>query len=766
MLILYACKEYQPQFFAVMTSLERITGSLLHSKAIQSTNHEHLQCQIQLREANRNSALMNLKLLVGDVQRRVRDMEEIDDRVQRLDDQLHQSKLKLSAVLLLLLKEQNRFDSLYQTVLHSDSCWDGFPHQLADVLKALDGRLTLLREVKKIRSFLRKAQRSFLLTWYAARVKKMAQNEVFLQKKEFSSILDQLNQQIDSTAIKKTKIEKRIQIAIEEKKTILEKLYFSQQRELTLEAEWNVFEVLQKNENEERGAIIVQGITAGNMLLNRLQEKKEYLLGHLGICRSNLQELRAEKGRMKEENVCNEQNCTEKLKTCLEQKEQFMLRRVSTREMTQKSIQRCFSLGNETTNSLRSIFMILSLSRITQQHFVMHQSVLMNQEQEMDSLRRRYKELCAQRETLLAQRIEEVKRRRYAEASAAVFAEESLLRHSTEEEALKGQMEIVAIEKRTRPPTKKPTSSVEVINSTSPKASTSLHNGLSERHPLLPIKASSIDMLPTEAGNAPPLYHAGDPQSSMLNSISKGGRPRKHYRADSSIAIAHNSVIFASHSEEDLQCEKGILESNEPTHCENGASSRILSSLYETSSASLPFSIAPIPGDTVSAAPDTSSDTTEQKNIKKSRFFQRPLPRPVPPSAMPSFAPLSPNLVTTTKKRSTTLSVFPKGRKKKNNHSQRTPIHLVEQESPQPRRPQSFLKADHHGAVVGGGGLSEISALTFALRQQRHINGGREFRTPPRRRRSESLAAGAAIGGTSFPLESLKKGDDVFADLF
>lgn len=755
-----------------MTSLEKITDSLLHSKAIQTTNHEHLQSQIQLRETNRNSALMNLKLLVGDVQRRVRDMEDVGERVKHLDDQLHQNKLKLSAVLLLLLKEQKRFDALHHTILHSESSWEGFPHQLAVVLKALHERLTLIQELKKFRFFLLQAQRSFIVMWHIERLKTFTEEEVSVQKKELSSFLCLLDEKIHTTKEEKSEIEKNIQIVMKEKESLLTKLHLSQKRELVLEAEWKAIDDIERMEDQEREAIVLSSVSAGNSLFDGLQERKEKVLSSLAVLRSNLQDIQDEKCSIKKENAAALLQHATDLKRSLVRQEELVRERVFFRKMAYQSLQHCVSIREKTIASLQSMYFVISIADIVRQHYVFRQSGLIAQQVEKCSLQKTCKKLHAQREALLlAQRVEGARKRRYAEGSAAVFAEESLLRQSVEDEAFQERMQIKEKEEMAKPRDPTPPRPMEVIHPVRPQKPKGKPHELSNESSFFVLKESASEN-PCTGNSKVHLYPKAEQELPHSCGSREDCRPPRSSR-DSSGAYYSNSVVFSSHCDKGLQNKEVNSPKDQDNPNEKGSLPSSMLLLPKPSSPAVPGTgKTPVHGISANDLPvpctasQLWSDPDQQQLSRKSRFFQQPLPRPVPPSTSPTFAPLCANSHSKRKKGGRILNALAEKSRRKNTKLRHVPVPLGEQESPQPRRPQGFIKVDNRAAVVTGPGISEISALTFALRQQRQVNGGGKVHTPPRGLGNGSLVTGAPSGGTSFPLESLKKGDDLFADLF
>lgn len=751
-----------------MNSLEKITDSLLHSKAVQNTNHEHLQCQIQFRESSRNSALMNLKLLVGDVQRRVRDLEDVGDRVKRLDDQLHQNKLKLSALLLLLLKEQKRFDALHRTVMYSDSCWASFPHQFAQVWSALQERLSLIKEVKHLLSLLFKAKYYFIVLWHLTRLQSMTEKEINLQKKEFNSFAHDMDVEIRATEQEKIFMERSIKLLSEESGALSAKIHLSQRRILTLEARTNFFEAVTKKEHRDREAIVIECTAAVKLLFDKLHFEKKRVMEHLEICRTKLLLVQAEKKKMEEDSATQLVEYATRMRNGLALREQVAYGRSASCESIKQSFQRCLPLVERSNICAWLIFTVLSIVQLVRQHFELRQKILCTQECESTDLKQAFVNLQAQREALLvAQRMQETRKRIYAEASAAIFAEECLLRRGMEQEFLSSLKDVEEKEEREWNKKEAKSKLAEILGVVSLVEPKNQIHGLSQARALSAVSGSSTVAI---AKKVPMEDKKWSEPSSLL--WIKGSRRRMPSVPSSEGELLYCSSMDSSRREKEQQNDKKMLSENPSTYpLERALSS---SSLRTTKNViSVPFIDSSAYGestavrDSVGCLLNRPFDDSLKKTTKKQRIFQRPLPYPLPPAISPTFMHLSSN-PRSTKRKSAVLNVCSQRTQKKKMVQRQVPHIGKEQDSPLPRQPQSFAKSDSRVAPVGEPGLSEISALTFALRQQRHAHGPEEFAasTTRRRRKSGSRAAVIPLSGTSFPLESLKKGDDLFADLF
>lgn len=753
-----------------MNSLEKITDSLLHSKAVQNTNHEHLQFQIQFRESSRNSALMNLKLLVGDVQRRVQDMEDVGDRVHRLDDQLHQNKLKLSALLLLLLKEQKRFDVLHRTVMYSDSCWASFPHQLTQVWSALQERLNLIKNVKHLLFLLSKAKHYFIVLWHLTRLQSMAEEEITLQKKEFNSFLYDMDIEIRATEQEKNLMERSMALLSEESAALLTEIHLSQRRKLTLEARTTFFEAVVKKELQEREAILFKCSATVKLLFGRFHDEKESVMEHLEVSRTKLLFVQANKQKMEEDSATQVVEHAARMRNRLAMKERLVDERLASLESSKQSCQRCLPLVRQSNTCVRLIFTVLSIVQFVRQHFEMRQKILRTQEYESIDLKQVFANLQAQREALLVvQRMQETRSRVYAQASAAIFAEECLLRRGMEQEflsTLKGVEEKEEADRKKEQAKPKLVEMVEVASLVEPK--NRIH-GLQQARalPALSGSTSAAVVVATEVAKE----DKKGPRPSSLDWIKSSCR-RMPSVSSSEGELLHCSPMDSSRREEEQQDNQKKSSENPRTHpLWRAFPSSLLRTTKNVTPA--PFIDSSAHGDStvvqnsIGGLLNRPLDDSLKKTSKKQCIFQRPLPCPLPPAISPTFIHLGLN-PSNTKKKGTVLNACSQRTQKKKMNQRQVPHVDSEQDSPLPRQPQNFAKRDNRVASVGGPGLSEISALTFALRQQRFAHGAEDFGASTTRRRPKSGSRTAVIPlcGTSFPLESLKKGDDLFADLF
>ncbi|CAD2219382.1 hypothetical protein ADEAN_000688700 [Angomonas deanei] len=137
-----------------MSSLEKCADSLLEQKTIQLTTHELLEKQVQELERTKRSLGFNVKRTVGDVQRRVQDIAELQNGIEHLNQQLSEGKLKVSALDMQHTQTKKHNERILSSLSQTATEWHNFPETVAKVFSCLRERKLLLQCSTEMKSLL------------------------------------------------------------------------------------------------------------------------------------------------------------------------------------------------------------------------------------------------------------------------------------------------------------------------------------------------------------------------------------------------------------------------------------------------------------------------------------------------------------------------------------------------------------------------------------------------------------------------------------
>lgn len=428
-----------------MASLENCTDALLLRKAQQSSHHDHVEGELRRTETHRNAALMNLKLLIGDVQRRRADTEIMADTARRSEDQLQHLKLKLSGVLLLYQKEQKKFEALSRMLMQCDAQWAGVPQQIAFTMIALRERRVLQKEASTLVTVIQTSRDLLAVTHHNAKVREYAVEEFNRQHqllKETVARLEERNEQQRQEMLATTEAHAATRqqlVAYQESSHVM-------QRE-------DLYE-------EAREAMTATYISV--MAVYRDELLPAYLLGAKSIAavleeqRCSLQSnVNHRYGQWRTEELVTEE-CRARLALLGEQKAAYQdlvvqrhgyLLQQTTAKSAAEAEQRVAveQLASRHTSVAHQVNALLSLIR-----FARSMRHRMTAEEQTRQQQRKAKEaelatVQEQHNLYLRQRWVEVVTRKYEEMRAAVEAEESLTRRPAEEDYLHSQCELVCM---------------------------------------------------------------------------------------------------------------------------------------------------------------------------------------------------------------------------------------------------------------------------------------------------------------------------------
>lgn len=182
-----------------MASLERCADALLQQKAVQSSHHEHLGQQVLDLERARRSSLVVLRGLMASVQRCTADLLEVSNTGRLHTEQLAQEKLKLSALTIAIAEDKKLHAEVEGRLAWITEKWVGQPTRIVQVVRALQERSGMVREVETMAAALRSAQDVVRCISRAGQLRRWASSRLTLQRAHLPIFHEAAEKRIDAT---------------------------------------------------------------------------------------------------------------------------------------------------------------------------------------------------------------------------------------------------------------------------------------------------------------------------------------------------------------------------------------------------------------------------------------------------------------------------------------------------------------------------------------------------------------------------------------
>ncbi|EKF98482.1 hypothetical protein TCSYLVIO_010618 [Trypanosoma cruzi] len=133
-----------------MSTLENCTDALLQQKVVQASNYERLESRLMEMERAKRSLFFGLKEIITDVERRRKDLGELQEESTRLQHQLQQGSVKFSALAAFMGEEQKKSMRLQEALESYATAWTGCPARAAFLLRALQERSAFCRQLADV----------------------------------------------------------------------------------------------------------------------------------------------------------------------------------------------------------------------------------------------------------------------------------------------------------------------------------------------------------------------------------------------------------------------------------------------------------------------------------------------------------------------------------------------------------------------------------------------------------------------------------------
>lgn len=679
---------------------------------------------------------MNLKLLIGDVQRRVKDVEEVNEDTARSEDQLHQKKLKLTAVLLLLQKEQGKYEDTIRIIDQMDSSWAGFPQQIAQLISAAQHRRRLQEEARVFLAALKDAQKNYVITWQVARLRKLIQQEHASQSQLLQAYHECIKKKIEIAENQRESLRQENQLYKSELDKLAKKAETLEHEQCMLNAQLHFTKNVWNPALEDQRLLVTDYLMKFRTALEGIQHTDSEVSnqleeGNLQLTRSQ-QQYHLIQAAIREKTFLHE----EAKKKLLQHKDQLVeeysnisCKIGAMKTQIQASQQAYF-------DAVKTTALKLSLAKLLQQHHCFIQKNRAELERRQSATEEKLRSLQLERDEVVIQRMKASWMKACLENQAGQLAEESLTRRSLEEEVLGKMNALFEMEK-------------------------------AERDRIISHRPSAVEVLPMHTptkgrvGSRKTAPHIFNETTNMkMNSVSKRRRKR-NCSSSPEVQLSTSPNGHSANRERSLSSLIGCAPKRKLPR-----STYPLSSM-ETASEAVSSVVSALPRSTTTTVNTSPKRTRKTRIPSRCLVAQTPLSRTRKPSASASsglssfFGPLGnvPEHVAGEDKK----TGLPKGR------GGATPFNEAGfriGESPQPRCPRIYSTEARPKNPVPYSGASEISALTHALRKQRQATIHAQGCKHNSHQGSSEIPSVGPLNSTTFPLDSLMTGDDLFSDIF
>ncbi|EKF27508.1 hypothetical protein MOQ_008767 [Trypanosoma cruzi marinkellei] len=141
-----------------MSTLENCTDALLQQKVVQASNYERLESRLMEMERAKRSLFFGLKEIITDVERRRKDLGELQEESTRLQQQLQQGSVKFSALAAFMGEEQKKSMRLQEALESCATAWTGCPARAAFLFRALQERSAFCRQLTDVVTALKRVR--------------------------------------------------------------------------------------------------------------------------------------------------------------------------------------------------------------------------------------------------------------------------------------------------------------------------------------------------------------------------------------------------------------------------------------------------------------------------------------------------------------------------------------------------------------------------------------------------------------------------------